>query len=345
MRLNLRVRAGRAGFTLVELLVVIAIIAILVGLTAAAVQRVRTKGPEIQTRTDIGSLETALGTARAELGLKYIPSYIVLREDGKYDDNLTVSAVIFAEQQKTKGLLTQIFGRQFNPSTPVDWNSDGSLSAKPLVLEGQNCLVFFLGGIPTPPGGTAGCLGFSTNPQNPGAAGGTRRGPWFEFKSNRLQRENNFPTDSPFYNKTLPPNNGMFRYLDPWSGTSAASQVPFAYFSSNGAGNDYFGYTLNGTPPPTFLPALRVRSDLTSGTVLGDCPSLGVLPYRDLSQWISPRGYQIISAGKDRQFGTQTLNPPLGYFQWDPTKGYGSSGAGADDMANFSSTILGGPQS
>jgi prepilin-type N-terminal cleavage/methylation domain-containing protein len=319
MRQDLRTRAGRPGFTLVELLVVIAIIAVLAGLITAAVQRVRVKGPEIQTRSDIGSLETSLGTARAELGLKYIPSYLILREDGNYGNAswapLAQQPAALAAQAQTQAILSQIFGR--NLSTTVDWNGDGQISSTPLILEGQHCLTFLLGGIPSTPGGTNGCLGFSTNPSRPDTAGGTRRGPYFEFNANRLFRD----------------TNGFFVYFDAWTGKAQPPipypRAPYAYFSSSGGGNDY-------------NVSQRIRTDGTTGSVVGDCPTLGVSPYQvpvaagALAQFINPRGYQIISAGRDRVFGPGGI--------WDPSKGYGGTGPGADDQANFSGLLLGNPQ-
>jgi prepilin-type N-terminal cleavage/methylation domain-containing protein len=206
-------RAAPAGFTVIELLVVIAIIAVLVGLTAAAVQKVRVRGPEVQARSEIAQLETALGSFRTEFGLDVVPSRLVLREDGRY----LSSGPRAADYVKTVGLLQKLFGRNFNVNGRVDWNNDGVIERGDLVLEGHHCLVFFLGGIPTAPGGTDGCTGFSTNKAAPAAAGGARFGPYFEFKSGRLRRD----------------ANGFFAYLDPWGGQ------PYAYFSATKAGNDY----------------------------------------------------------------------------------------------------------
>jgi prepilin-type N-terminal cleavage/methylation domain-containing protein len=206
-------RAARPGFTLIELLVVIAIIALLVGLTTAAVQKVRLRGPEVQARSEIAQLETALGSCRADLGLDVVPSRLVLREDGRYR-SLGPNQ---AEYPKTVAVLQKLFGRGFNAYGPTDWNNNGRIDPGELILEGQHCLVFFLGGIPTAPGGTDGCTGFNTNKATPAAPGGTRSGPYFEFKSNRLRRD----------------ANGFFAYLDPWGGR------PYAYFSATKAGNDY----------------------------------------------------------------------------------------------------------
>jgi prepilin-type N-terminal cleavage/methylation domain-containing protein len=203
------------GFTLIELLVVIAIIAVLVGLTTGVVQKLRNKGPEVLARTEIAQLETALTACRADFGLDTVPSRLVLREDGKYNDATGPHA---AEYPKTIELLQKMFGRSFNVFGRYDWNGSGAIESGEQVLEGQHCLVFFLGGIPTGPGGTDGCTGFSTNKADPTAPGGARRGPYFaDFKPNRLKRD----------------ANRFFVYLDPWQGQ------PYAYFSATRAGNDY----------------------------------------------------------------------------------------------------------
>src|SRR4051794_29652023 len=58
----------RPGFTLIELLIVIAIIAVLAGLTIAAVTRVQEKGRELGARNDLSGLEAALGTHKSKFG-------------------------------------------------------------------------------------------------------------------------------------------------------------------------------------------------------------------------------------------------------------------------------------
>src|SRR5947209_2788112 len=77
----------RSGFTLIEMLVVIAIIAILLSLTAAAVMRARLKAEEVQNRHNISQLSTAIQAFTSKTGIAYIPSMVVLREDGRYGDN------------------------------------------------------------------------------------------------------------------------------------------------------------------------------------------------------------------------------------------------------------------
>jgi len=290
MILKPRPNAARTAFTLIELLVVIAIIAVLVSLTAAAVMRALVKGPETQTASEIREMEGQVAAVKREYGVPYLPSAIILREDGQY-----TSAT--PGHKASYDFLRQMFGRRLpialdNNATPspIDWNQNGTIETTDFVLEGEQCLVFFLGGIQTNANGTPGCIGFSTNPNNPAAVGGTRRGPYYEFKSNRL--------------KPGPNGSGYFVYMDAWG------KQPYAYFTS---------YQSEGY-----------------GLYNGDCPSLGVAPYQEPNgKWINPGSCQIISAGRDGQFG------PGG--QWDPKAG-STVQAGKDDQSNFSGHLLGAPQ-
>src|SRR5207248_1531508 len=98
-----------------------------------------------------------------------------------------------------------------------------------VVLEGEECLVFFLGGIQTtnPPN----CVGFSTDPFNPASlpvpgSGETRKGPYFNFKANRL---------------VLGPSGKFLMYNDPYG-------TPYAYYSSYKLKNGYSRYGTNDCP-------------------------------------------------------------------------------------------------
>jgi prepilin-type N-terminal cleavage/methylation domain-containing protein len=207
-------RARRAGFTLVELLVVIAIIAILVSLTAAGVMKVLSNVPVIQARTDISEMEASLAAFMTDYNLSDPPpSLLVLREDNQYN-------MANPQHKATVNFLKKAFkGIDLTPGKPMNWNGDTTIDNVDHVLQGQHCLVFYLGGIPTAPtSGTNGCLGFSTNTQNPTTPGGNRRGPYFNFSSSRLVRD----------------TNGFFVYYDPYK-----TNKPYAYFSSNGQVNGY----------------------------------------------------------------------------------------------------------
>jgi len=212
-------RAVRAGFTLIELLVVIAIIAVLVGLTGAAVLRVLFKGPEIASQSDINQMSAAISTFKQEFGVKYMPSRIILHENmANYNPADPVEA-------ESRAFLSMMFGRRLGAT--IDWNGNGIIDAGAAGrhdLRGEQCLVFFLGGAKTISPNS--CQGFSASPSNPMAAGGTRRGPFFNFNSVRLV-----------------PLNGFFYYTDAFSKNRA-----YAYFSDYST-NQY-------RPGDTYIPGM-----------------------------------------------------------------------------------------
>src|SRR6266568_3238186 len=155
-------RSARPGFTLVELLVVIAIIAVLISLTAAAVFRVRERATELQVRNDITQLQTSIQAFCSKNSIDFIPSRIILREDGRYGDNPNPS--LRADEVASEAYLKRLWPRMQSaaytgnpqpnsrvalPSTNFhDWNGSGTYEQdRFFILEGDQCLVFFLGGI------------------------------------------------------------------------------------------------------------------------------------------------------------------------------------------------------
>lgn len=200
-----------------------------------------------------------------------------------------------------------------------DFNGNGRVD-KPYVLGGDEALVFFLGGIPEPVGGKYGMIGFGTNTRNPFEPGGypgpngaivtpARLPSLFEFSAARLV---DFDGD------------GMPSYADIYSGS--AFPTPYAYFAYPFYPDDvdfavepdgltpspYGGFAipfgggpglLSGRPdlrrspapnPYTIGPALPVTGTYETGPV-----ATGYLPMA----WHGQRAYQILCAGRDRQFG------------------------------------------
>jgi general secretion pathway protein G len=322
----------RSAFTLVELIVVLLIILILVGLLGTAVMKALQKIPEVQTRTEIAEMSVALNAFMTDFGLTDPPpSTLILNE-----------AAPLSVGGPSASLLQKMFGKNLGPT---DWNGDGMANG-PWILQGHQCLVFYLGGIP----GLGGMQGFSTNNVTPSMPGGKRKGPYFTFVTSRL-------VPPPATALTTAP--GFPVYVDPWQTKSGPffnapttlggtlGGTPYAYFSSNGINNSGYSYT--------------------------DCSGLGFLDVLQRPQFalpyytaVSPLGaptaysnsntYQIISAGKDGVFGYNLFVPPAGVPPppvlpplilsdnnvWVPTSGAG--GSGADDQANFSSTLLGSGQ-
>lgn len=205
----------RAGFTLIELLVVIAIIGILISLVSAAVMKILEKGPSTKTSADIAELQAAIGTFKTKFGVKYLPSRFLLCEritqyQSSADPVLAANSLAFLQAMFSKSI-----GYGSNGSVlHLDWNADGR-DTGPVVLEGHQCLVFFLGGVQVSQGQLHGCEGFSRNKRNPSARGGERIR-FFEFKP-----------------KFLTNRSGYFSYMDGWE------KQPYAYFSSEGTENGY----------------------------------------------------------------------------------------------------------
>ena len=227
MKINKRPRGQRAGFTLIELLVVISIIAVLVALTTAAVMKFLGKGDETKRRSDISQMQASLASAKAAFGLnQQFPSRLYIAEDGNYaaGGQLGLDSRDLLMRMFKMTSPNQLNGPPPNFTGGLDWNGNGTID-KATILTGDQCLVFFLGGIPSinPPG----VLGFSSKSGQPTAAGGDRLGPFFQFQNNRLQKG----------------ANGFFSYLDPYytPGTPPTGR-PYAYFSSYKRPNGYNKY-------------------------------------------------------------------------------------------------------
>jgi prepilin-type N-terminal cleavage/methylation domain-containing protein len=335
-------RGGRPAFTLVELLVVIAIIAVLVALTAAAVFGVIGRGTETRTKIELDQLTAAVNAAKLDYGVKYLPSRIVLRRDNNYN---TSDLVYGVEHARTIKFLQQMFPKiDLTPMDPkllppgvttpgigIDWSNEGlpvkmyvggDDSKGNYVLYGDQALVFFLGGIPSKAVETKGCNGFSTNPRNPAdlTPGTTRKGPYYDFASTRLLRS---------------ATNNFFRYMDLWNDPTSTAAMPYLYFSTYGSDNSYHVASLPKDPTGDCPPGLK--------DLLGK--PLVVTPYYEAplppltpppGRFTNPSSFQIISAGKDGEFG------PGGF--WDPSKGSKNvKGQTLDDQANFGGATLGAP--
>jgi prepilin-type N-terminal cleavage/methylation domain-containing protein len=311
-------RAVRGGFTLIELLVVIAIIAILVSLISSALFSAFFRTTEFRAESEMNQMAASMASVESafQIGGKVrCPSRIWLDESMQYDPVNSPPPVspwpsgdpnLVKLAQDSKSFLRSAFPQmRFNlgPSGYVDWNGDGTAGNSSVILEGEQCLVFWLSGIPSPPqaNGLSKGLGFSNNPSNPATAGGPRLGPWYEFKTNRLVRG----------------ANGYLSYTDPYS----TNQV-YAYFSSFNGQNGYNRYTISSA----------------NNTILSDCASLGVFPYQDgTGNYQKPDGFQIICAGKDGKFGGlgSTWTPATA------SKIYPFGNPGNDDRSNFYDTTLG----
>jgi prepilin-type N-terminal cleavage/methylation domain-containing protein len=283
MRLHRRSARRRVGFTLIELLIVIGIIALLVSLLMSAVVKTLEKMDEVATSREVNSLASSMTQFQADFNVQTgaPPSRLYIDESGTYDpsvnftgsDNLGAWGSLTAQQQVA---LKQLASDSKNylysklwPRTPLayDWNGSKT-TEKPYILEGQQCLVFFLGGVIVNGNPT----GFSTDPRDPMKTSGPRKGPYFQFVSSRLQGP-------------LNGNNMMWQFIDAY-GSSSGGQ-PYAYFSSGPAANNYNAYPTLGSD--------CVALGITNGAYT----QTNAAPF----QFYKPDTFQIISAGKNQAFG------------------------------------------
>ncbi len=246
----------RLGFTLIEVLVVIAIIAILAALFMGGVMVFLRKGPEMKTRNDIAQLSIALDKFYGE-HKRYPPHQIRLRAN--MDDY--ARAVDTLDMESVGWINT--FWPHLRGVTNIPWAGATAMPASGVVLDGDQCLVFFLGGPPVG-GGLPGLQGFSTNPLNPADSTTADRKKFFDFEVARLANRAGNPFPS---------------YLDGWG------KMPYMYFSSGKRADGYFNWPQNTTGiAPYYSKAPAVPLAAPTG-------------------YYHPTKFQLISAGLNEAFG------------------------------------------
>lgn len=226
--------------------------------------------PKLATRNDIEQLGIALENFKSQFGF-YPPSRLLLCEKrADYSEPAVANAHPTDLVTDSRYYLLKMFPRMVQAwdTAGIDFDGSGGYTP-PLVLWGDQCLVFFLGGIPTVMAEAPGVRGFGINPANPiPSDGNATYGPYIEFKSYRLVR---------LYGNAYP------SYMD------AYRHQPYAYFSSGRRRDNYNRYGGSDCDPLGVWP-YAVRLD----------PS---------PAYHNPRTYQIISAGGDGRFGRGTLLP------------------------------------
>jgi general secretion pathway protein G len=333
--------AKRSGFTLIELLVVLVIIGILMGLLVPVIAGAFRKGKEAAELAEIINLAGTMQKFKDQYGV-YPPSSIVLYENGAYDSSR--SPYIPAAGQDTavivEAVSIQYIRRMWPqmiintdgsavPSASIgdingdglvdnndfyDWNGD-NVQNGPWYLQADECLVFFLGGLPTgqaaDPQNPAGSTGFGKVPQWPSqrpVAGASRDGPFFDMPSDRLvDRDNDgFWELLPFRKPSL---EGAYVYFSSYDGTGyrpddlnlANEPAP----NGSATPTQDFGVTWqlgNTYPSPP-------RSSSTPYYISSPGPNpytIGV-PYSTTAGWVpryhKPDGFQIISPGTGAGYG------------------------------------------
>lgn len=289
-------RAGlRRAFSLIELMVVIVIIGILAGFLLPGVMGAKQAAQVTAVVTEMKNIEKAIQDFKLKYGIEP-PSKIVLFEEGSHWSATPAvpsrHSWTAADATRSRSYLRQIWPQfDFTGTADRDINGDGD-STDILELQGAECLTFFLGGVcstnvvdntgtvrtapvdanhSTPTAGDAVDYweprGFSVNPTNPFARGGSRVGPFME-----ITRLVNLDDD----NGTADPD-GMPEWLDSIPGQSK----PFIYASAY-EGKGYRAADLPVGIGSTFISVYTKPS----GT-----------PY-------SENTFQLISAGFDGEYGT-----------------------------------------
>ena len=288
--------APRRAFSLIELMVVMLIVALLMGMLLAAVRGAMNTARVAAVTVEFKNLEKAITDFKAKYGADP-PSRILLCENGLHWTTPSGSyptGFSAADLTRSKVLIRQIWPDYHFPRTAmevdandlVDFNKDGDTNDF-IGLNGAECLVFFLGGIPDQTGdaGTPwAMLGFSANPEHPFIKNGARIGPFYEFDLGRLV---NFDGDSdlekmPEYKDSLPGQRNPILFASSYGGrgyrdadvqlVSSPGSSDFAYY--------YRRYT--GTYPATPANFNAARA-------------------------FNEKSYQLISPGFDGEYGTGGL--------------------------------------
>jgi len=302
---------------------------------------------EATVTAEITQMATALADFKNRYGV-YPPSRILLVESGNYSAYFTGSgatgslAAMSASStvtdirgvdlaQRSISFLRKMFPRvelstTGNPtyfSIPAhstewyDFNGNGTNDGA-YILDGRECLVFFLGGIPSGNNGSYGMTGFgksTTNPFSNSIVGNAmysanRNPPLFEFRGDRLELVNDHPSG---YLKGTNPNSPA--YVDPVN-TSVGQRRHYAYFSAYGGSYDPNDVNVGEADDSGTILTLGINVPFTvydaSGskvTTLPNAISEAPNPYTVSTpqsatvSYQNPNSFQIISAGVDGNFG------------------------------------------
>lgn len=346
-------RAPR-GFTLIELLVVVVIIGALIALLLPAIAASVRNAKSAAVQAEINQFAQALADFKSKFG-DYPPSRVMVHEAGGYDNTTSTTRVPSGPNPSTNlptdditlGQLAQrsLTGlRKFWPRVPMtsggfywtfsgtqwyDFNGNGTFDTSYGILQGHECLVFFLGGIPLhdTSNDTYSMIGFGKSPTNPFSNGilfpantmysANRNAPLFEFRSDRLAltQQPSLPTG---YSAPL---SGIPGYLDTLDG-QGNQQSFYAYFSTNlGHGYDPNDVNLgldefsasSGIAKPLYLRFLANQPVTPKTGGVNATASASPNPYttgptfspnmKSAVQYQNPQSFQIISAGIDGMYG------------------------------------------
>ena len=339
---------GPRGFTLVELLAVILILAFLIALLLPALNGALKTARNAAVGAEINQLAQALAQFKSQYGV-FPPSRLVVSENGNYDPawiqsqlnsqyGISLSAVgATALSQRSVQYLRRIWPRMVLNATsgggappPLTipngfYDFDGSGTGlgptgqpKVALLQGTECLVFFLGGLPEIANAGWAVTGFAKNPANPmqnAVTTSNRSTPMYEFAAVRFVDID---------------NNGFPEYLD---GLGGSTPRPYVYFSAyEGQGYDpddnnyldaddaltypqgvFGGFSTPNAPTAIQFYNASTRPDIVSSEAPNPY-TVGVPINLDVNgnidptnykpiEYINKKSFQIFSAGIDNDFG------------------------------------------
>jgi general secretion pathway protein G len=329
-------------------LVVVVVLAILVGLLLPVINGALNSAKQAAVQAEINQISQALANFKSNYG-DYPPSRVYLSENGIFPTtgNNTVpiapgDITVGQLGQRSLNALRKFFPRVVfttqglppqiaagNGNFWYDFNGNGVFDQSPYILEGHECLVFFLGGIPSqdPVSGAFGMNGFGKDPVNPFTNNvpgnlmysANRQPPLYEFNTGRL---------------FLDPNNGSHAQIgcvqNVWIpgyydslGNAPPTTNPgdplnfFVYFSANGNGN-YDPNDVNfllepdGSPvqPPPHPIGLYYSNTIWSAAPNPYSTTLTITLTGTVT-YEKPQTFQLFSAGRDGQYGVggQYISP------------------------------------
>lgn len=303
--------AGARGFTLVELLIVIAVIAVLVTLLLPAIGGVRQRARVAEVTFEIKAIESAMVAFKTQMG-------------GDVPGSITIPGTTGTWDARSKSIIRQFFPEfDFTVNGGADWTA-------PIVLNGSECLTFFLGGL-RKSNTEVELIGFSKNPARPFERTSKNRiGPFFKFNAARMM---DFDGDGVLeYKDPLPSQTQPYVYL---AGQSGSYNTSFNDSTSPGV------WWNNDSWHPTDTTQQLIQLGYYSTFLVYDTSTAATTAATDTAQErmagstpINPRGYQIISPGADKRYGTG------GLFKADDTGSLSTEDA--DNITNFHSGTLGG---
>ena len=339
----------RSAFSLIELMVVVVIIAILTSLLLVGVNAAREAAQLTKVKVEMSNLSKSISDFKLEFGVEP-PSFLVLYEnntgamswaDDSASGNIPGSSTVTWDQLRvlSRAQLRAVFPNYNFTTTAVNGTLDinrNGVTGERIVLNGAECLAFFLGGISekvdtnnngddTDPTDGFQMFGFSSNPENPfGSITGNRIGPFLATDSitpNRI-----VDGDA----STSPPAPDYIPELyDPLSTTIPGQSAPYQYFSSyDGAGYRPLGLDTTASVTEddegTDGNYAYVQTVTGTGTAGG-----GVATF-----W-NPNSHQIVCAGRDAEIGNGGgYNTGRKFFNIT-NNAIQTSTEDADNLANF----------